>query len=123
MSIWDLEPGVHGHVCVNPNCQWAWTHGNDSANNRKDHTCPACGTVLAGGWLKEYPDKVRERLAQQPPIPPSDIPPLTPEQEREIYAHDNDAFADTILGLFSQALSRPEPGPLDYDEYDEEDYE
>lgn len=113
-GFWDIKPGVHGHICVNPSCQWAWTHGNDSANNRADHTCPACGTLLGGGWLKAYPEEVTKKLATQPPTPPTDIPKLTVEQEREIYADDN----DPLLALFSEFLSFRAK-----DDYSDDDYE
>lgn len=64
-SPWELEPGLHGHICENQACGWAWTHTEASMNVRDDHTCPQCGTLLGPGWMKAYPEQVRERLKAQ----------------------------------------------------------
>lgn len=65
MDPYDIEPGVHAHICEQPNCGWAWSHSSASLNNEDDHRCPQCHTLLGPGWLKAYPHEAKAKLAQQ----------------------------------------------------------
>lgn len=64
-SPWEIEPGIHAHICEQQDCGYCWTHSEQSLNNRDDHTCPRCGTLLPSGWFKAYPHEARQRLAEQ----------------------------------------------------------